>query len=77
MKRRFILRAKRMAREAGFHDAKKVSEWNGYIVFEPFFDDEIMRYIGYPQFILLKSEKMRWTKNNKESLLILDSIKEG
>ncbi len=32
MKQKILLEAKKMAKEAGFHDAKRIGQWKGYEV---------------------------------------------
>ncbi len=41
-----------MARDAGFHDARRVGEWNGYDVVESIFTEGETHFIGFPQYIL-------------------------
>ena len=74
MKQKILLEAKRMAREAGYHDAKRVGTWKEYEVVEPIFTDEDTHFIGFPQYILFKDGKMRWTKDYQESLDIMDAL---
>jgi hypothetical protein len=74
MKQKKILEAKKMAREAGYHDAKRVGTWKGYEVVEPIFTDGEMHFIGFPLYILLKDGKMRWTKDYNESLDVMDAL---
>lgn len=70
----FLLEAKKMAREAGFHDAKRVGKWKEYEVIEPFFTDGGTHFIGFPQYILCKGRVLRWAKGYEESLDIMDAI---
>lgn len=74
MNQKFLLEAKKMARKAGFHDVKRVGKWNGYEVFEPIFTDGNTHLIGFPQYILHKDGKLRWTENHEESLDIMVAL---
>lgn len=75
MKRKILLEAKRMAKEAGFHDAKRVGVWKDCEVVEPIFTDGEDHFIGFPQYILYKDGKLRWTKGYEESLDIMGGLK--
>ena len=74
MKRNFLLEAKKLAKEAGFHDAKLIGKWKGYEIVEPAFPDGEIHFIGFPQYILCKDEKLRWTEDYQESLDIMDDL---
>ena len=74
MKQKYLSKAKEMARNAGFHDAKRIGEWNGYVVIEPIFTDTETHIVGIPQFILYKDGALRWTKNTDESFAIMDDL---
>lgn len=74
MKQKKLLEAKKKAREAGYHDAKHVGTWKEYEVVEPIFTDGETHFIGFPQYILLKDRKMRWTKDYNESVEIMDAL---
>ena len=74
MKQKILHEAKKMAKEAGFHDAKRIGLWKGYEVVEPIFTDGEIHYIGLPQYILCKDGKLRWASGMDESLEILDSF---
>lgn len=71
MKQNFLIEAKKVAREAGYHDVRRAGEWKGYEVVEPIFTDAEEHDIGFPQYILYKDGKLRWTKDHKESLAIM------
>lgn len=75
MKQKILLEAKTMAREAGFHDAKRAGVWKDCEVVEPIFTDDEDHFIGFPQYILCKGGKLRWTKDHEESLDIMDGLK--
>lgn len=74
MKRKFLLEAKKMAKESGFHDAKSIGKWKEYEVIEPIFTDGETHFIGVPQYILCNDGKLRWTEDYKESFDILDTL---
>ena len=74
MKQKFLLEAKKMAKEAGFHDAKFIGKWKEHEVIEPIFTDEETYVIGFPQYILCKDGKLRWTEDYQESLDIMDAL---
>ncbi len=74
MKREFLLEAKRMARKAGFHDARRVGTWDGYELAEPIFTDGETHFTGFPQYILCKEGKLRWTKDYEESMEVMDAL---
>lgn len=66
--------AKKIAREAGYHDMRQLKPWKGFEVLEPIYTDGIIRYEGYPQFLLVKDGKIRWTKDSEESLSIMENV---
>ncbi len=74
MKQKNLLEAKKMAKEAGFHDAKRIGQWKGYEVVEPIFTDGEIHYIGFPQYILCKDGKLKWTSNMDECLAIFEQF---
>ena len=74
MKQKILHEAKKMAKEAGFHDAKRIGQWKGYEVVEPIFTDGEVHYIGFPQYILCKDGKLRWTSNMDECMAVFDSF---
>lgn len=49
-------------------------EYKGYSVYEPIFN-EGMHYIGFPNFILKKNSKIRWT-TREEAIEIYLSIED-
>lgn len=65
---------KEIAKKYGFDDVKYIGKWKSYKVYEPFFADDETHLIGYPQYILQKGEKIRWVKDFKESLSIMDAL---
>ena len=77
MKQKILFKAKKMAREVGFHDVKYVGKWKGYDVIEPIFTDNETHCIGFPQYILCKDGVLRWAKDYEESLDIMDAINDA
>lgn len=71
MKQQEILK---FARKSIFDTVKRLGEWNGYEVWEPGFSDGEPRYIGFPQFILVKGNSIRWAKDDRESTAIMKKI---
>lgn len=62
----------KFARKSIFNTVMRLGEWNGYEVWEPGFDDDEPRFIGFPQFILVKGDSIRWTKDWEESQAIMN-----
>lgn len=56
-----------------FNKVQYVGKWGGYSVWSVTTGNND-NYTGYPQYILTTKSSWRWTKNNKESLDILNSI---
>lgn len=54
-----------MARQSIYDGAKFIGKWKGYDVYEPTFDDDEPRFIGFPQFILAKSDIVRWCTDDE------------
>lgn len=54
----------RFAQKSIYDTVKYIGEWNGYNVYEPGWDDEEPRFIGFPQFILVKDNIIRWTEDD-------------
>ncbi len=61
-----------LAQKSGFHSVKRLGIWQNYNVYEPIFTDNEIHLIGFPQYILVRGGKMRWTKDYNESMDILD-----
>lgn len=74
MKQGILAEARKMAKEAGFHDVKRAGSWKGYEVIEPIFTDGEIHYCGLPQYILCKGGALRWTEDDEESLAIMDTV---
>ena len=67
MKTSDLQKAIKMAKASIYDGAEYIGEWNGYVVYEPIFDDDEPHYIGFPEFILEKSGEFRWTKDDEWS----------
>lgn len=69
---KYLSKARKLAKSSIYDDAKYLGEWKGYAVYEPTFSDDEPRYIGFPQFILVKGDSIRWSKDDKESTAIME-----
>ncbi len=58
-----------------FDTAEYIGKWEDYEVWEPGFSDGEPRCIGFPQFILVKGETIRWSKDWEESREIMEEIR--
>lgn len=65
---------KELAKKYGFHDVKYAGKWKDCKVYEPIFTDGKEHCIGYPQYILCKEGELRWVKDWKESMSIMDAL---
>lgn len=72
-----LKRAVQMAKESIYDGARYIGEWNGFDVYEPTFADDEPRFIGFPQFIIAKNGKMRWTDGESESRAIMREFASG
>ena len=72
MKRKNLETAKKMAKEAGFHDVIQLPGWKGYRVAEPVFTDGEEHCTGPVQYLLAKEGKIRWaTPEESEEITVL------
>lgn len=62
------------ARKSIFGTVRRLGVWEGYEVWEPGFSDNQPRFIGFPQFILIKGNTIRWTETEEESISILKNL---
>lgn len=69
---KYLSKARKLAKSSIYDDAKYLGEWKGYAVYEPTFSDDEPRFIGFPQFILVKGDSIRWSKDDKESTAIME-----
>lgn len=72
-----LKRAVQMAKQSIYDGARFIGKWNGFDVYEPTFADNEPRFIGFPQFIIAKGNKMRWTDGESESRAILRKFVSG
>lgn len=63
-----------MAQESIYDDVQYLGKWKGLEVYEPVFNDDILRCIGLPQFILASGSELRWTVETDESLAIMEAF---
>lgn len=70
-KDKYLAEAVRMAQASIYDGAHYLGEWRGFRVYEPTFNDDEPRFIGFPQFILAKDGKLRWTADIAESRAIM------
>lgn len=71
---KYLSNAQKLAKSSIYNDAKYLGEWKDYAVYEPTFDDDEPRCIGFPQFILANDKELRWTKDWEESRAIMDKF---
>jgi hypothetical protein len=71
MTKKNLKQAQEIARASIYDGATHLGKWNGYEVYEPTYDDDVVRYTGFPQFILAKDGVMRWTADSAESSAIM------
>lgn len=62
-----IDKARQLAQSSIYDNVELLGDWNGYRVYEPTFNDDAPRCIGFPQFILNKGTEFRWTRDFEES----------
>jgi hypothetical protein len=74
MKGDFLHVAKKLATDSIYDDAVFVGTWEGNEVYKPIFTDNKEHCVGFPEFIIGKAGHLRWTKDNKESSEILNSL---
>lgn len=64
----------KFAQKSIYDNAEYIGEWNGYAVYEPGFSDERPRFTGFPSFILVKGDSIRWNKDWKEGQAIMSAL---
>lgn len=64
----------KFAQSSIYDTAKYIGKWNEYAVYEPGFNDDEPRFIGFPSFILVKGDSIRWTKGWEESRAIMSAL---
>lgn len=69
---KYLSKAQKLAKSSIYDGAEYLGEWKGYAVYEPTFNDDKPRFIGFPQFILAKGDTVRWTADWEESRAIME-----
>ncbi|MCM1141819.1 MAG: hypothetical protein NC453_24880 [Muribaculum sp.] len=64
----------KFAKTSIYDTAKYIGEWSGHKIYEPGFADEAPRFIGFPSFILVKGDTIRWNKDWEESQAIMSAL---
>lgn len=62
------------AKKSIYDTAEYIGEWKGYAVYEPGWNDDEIHCTGFPQFILVKGDAIRWTNDWKESRAIMSAL---
>lgn len=74
MNDKYLTQAQNMAKSSIYDDAVYLGEWNNYRVYEPIFNDDVERCIGFPSFILAKPGEVRWNFDWEESSAIMSAL---
>ncbi len=64
----------KFAQESIYDTAEYLGKWSGYDVYEPGFDDDEVHCLGFPQYILVKGDPIRWSEDWKESRAIMSAL---
>lgn len=64
----------KMAKESIYDDVKYVGVWKGYEIYEPILTNGGQRFIGFPQFVLIRDGKARWSMDWNESIAIMNVL---
>ena len=67
-------KVKEFIRRSIYDGAEYAGEWNGYEVWRPVFADNEVHYIGFPQYILIKGDSVRWSQGTEESFDIMHAL---
>lgn len=67
-------KARTLAKMGNYDDAVYLGKWRFYEVFKPIRNDGVVRYTGFPSFILQRLGKWRWSKDWRESRRILNKF---
>ena len=62
------------ARESIYDQVKYIGKWKKYDVWEPGFSDGEPRFIGFPQFILVKDGEPQWSADDEQSREIMNAL---
>ena len=57
-----------------YDTADYIGKWNGYAVYEPGWNDDDEHCVGFPSFILVKGESIRWSEDWEESRAIMSAL---
>ena len=71
---KYLAQVKNLVKSSIYDDAVYLGEWNGYRVYEPIFNDDIERCIGFPSFILATAGEVRWNSDWEESSAIMSAL---
>lgn len=74
VKTRHLDKARALAKMGDYDDAVYLGTWRFYEVFKPIRNDGVVRYTGFPSFILQRLGKWRWSKDWRESMKILSKF---
>lgn len=64
----------KFAQNSIFDTAEYIGKWEGYAIYEPGFNDDEPRFIGFPSFILVKGDSIRWNNDWEESRAIMQAL---
>lgn len=64
----------KFAQKSIYDTTKYIGKWNGYAVYEPGFNDDEPRFTGFPSFILVKGDSIRWNNDWEESRTIMRAL---
>lgn len=64
----------KFAQTSIYDTAEYIGEWKGHKVYEPGWNNDEPRFIGFPQFVLVKGDSIRWTKDWEESRAIMETL---
>lgn len=65
---------KKFAQKSIYDTVEYIGKWNGYAVYEPGFNNDEPHFVGFPSFILVKGDSIRWTKDWEESSAIMSAL---
>lgn len=57
-----------------YDTAKHIGKWKGFEVWEPGFSDGKPRFLGFPQFILVKGDAIKWNEDDNDSRAIMNAL---
>lgn len=61
----------KFARKSIYGTVERLGEWRGYEVWEPGFSDDEEHCVGFPSFILIRGDSIRWTRDWEESRAVM------